>query len=74
VFILAPAALLVFLLAMFSRSIPDSAKAESEDHPSCFILVGALLSAVVSSLCSRLVFVLLDFGFSHAGAKHIPIL
>jgi hypothetical protein len=43
--------LLVYPLAAFFWSIPDSTKAESEDHLSGFVLVGAHLSAIISSLC-----------------------
>jgi hypothetical protein len=34
----------------FFWSIPDSMKAESEDHLSGFVLAGAHLSAIISSL------------------------
>jgi hypothetical protein len=44
--------LLVYPLAAFSWSIPDSTKAKSEDHLSGFVLAGAHLSAIISSLCS----------------------
>jgi hypothetical protein len=45
--------LLIYPLAAFFWPIPDSMKAESEDHLSGFVLAGAHLFAIISSLCRR---------------------
>jgi hypothetical protein len=55
--------LLVYPLAAFFWSIPDSTKVVSEDHLSGFILVGAHLFAIISSLCCRWFVVCSSSGF-----------